>query len=227
MPEELTISYNGVLEAYNDIGTNEYHWAMLKDDVEDPFDAIVFIGLGDVLSIYDHDGSTKLFEGKIIPDYKSGWRKRHTADKAGVIEAMGQRVCWTQKGWTPDDWAGLFLRMEFDNPLRVELKRKFVKHDGFLGTSFDKETLTRLWLLLKENEEPSEMSRAIDFGDILTVYDGYKKIFECEIMTEPKTSRKYGLCWTQKGFDLDVWASFFIRPIGAKPLRAELMQVPD
>ncbi len=95
---------------------------MLYKDGKEGYEALEDIEAGDVLTIYNEDGSV-LFEGKIVPDYKIGWQEYPLNPGHGQPCALGCWVHWTQKGWKPDDWAALFLRGD-EPPLRAKLVRK-------------------------------------------------------------------------------------------------------
>jgi len=96
-------------------------WALIKDErTKKENKPLELIEAGDYLVIYNLDNSI-IFRGKIIPDYKTGQRKCVISGKMKQ-SAFDVWICWTQKGWKPEDWASLFIRGK-----RPFLKAQLVK----------------------------------------------------------------------------------------------------
>lgn len=95
------------------------HWNLLEDG-KTGWDAHIVIEAGDHLKVFSEDGRV-LFDGVIDPDYRTGWTE--LLPGYGTPRALGCSVCWTQRGWEPDDWARLFIRREGEE-LRAELIKK-------------------------------------------------------------------------------------------------------
>lgn len=119
------IKYIGVLNGYFETGCEGMMWALLKDG-DEGCESFVFIKAGDYLTIFNQDG-TVMYEGEIIPDYKTGWQEFPLNPGFGQPAALDCWIHWTQKGWNPDDWASLFIRKKQEPYLRAELIRKIKK----------------------------------------------------------------------------------------------------
>lgn len=114
------VRYTGVLSRYKAPETEWVtHWNLLEDG-KIGFDARVPIEAGDHLKVFTEDGLV-LFDDIINPDYRAGWTELLSG--YGAPRALGRSVCWTQRGWEPDDWAKLFFRAD-DKRLRAELIKK-------------------------------------------------------------------------------------------------------
>ena len=100
--------FTGLLDGFFETGSEGTHW-VLDIGKKDP----IFIKPGDHLKVFNEDGSVA-FEGKIIPDYKTGYMKYPRNPKYGQQAVLGGWwVHWIQKGWQPDDWAKLFIKHWF------------------------------------------------------------------------------------------------------------------
>lgn len=97
----------GTAIAYFETGTEGLLWMVEPTNCTRIAD-LHFLQKGDFLRVEDPAGQV-LFEGTIDPDYDAGKMPRYAGDKYGQPVARGYWVHWTQKGWTPDDWAMLFI----------------------------------------------------------------------------------------------------------------------
>lgn len=101
-------------------GSEGVCWAFYKDGQKKWDEAIEFLEAGDHLKIFGEDNSV-IFNGKIVPDCKTGWERHYKYARHGQPVALGCWIHWTQKGWKPDDWARLFIRNKGEKNLRAEL----------------------------------------------------------------------------------------------------------
>lgn len=118
LPHNPLTKYEGKLFAWFETGTEGLVWA-IQEDGKEGYDGLVPIRPGDLLTITAPDGR-KLFEAEINCDYKTGWQPRWEGAEHGQPVAKGYWIHWTQHGWSPDDWAELFL----DEKNRGTLTRK-------------------------------------------------------------------------------------------------------
>ncbi len=114
----------GVIAHWYETGSEGVCWVFYKDGEKKWDRAVEFLGAGDRLKVFGEDGKAVIFEGKIIPNCRIGWRKYPMNPKRGQPCALGYWIHWTQKGWKPDDWARLFIRPEGKKELRAELIKK-------------------------------------------------------------------------------------------------------
>lgn len=118
------VTVRGVLEGYVETGTEGYEWAVYEDGKRG-YEGLHLIEQGDYLRVCDENGEVR-FEGFIRQDFKAGWMEYPLNPGYGQPSALGLWIHWTQKGWTPDDWAALFMRPYLRDerkgpPLRAEL----------------------------------------------------------------------------------------------------------
>ena len=116
-PREL----NGVVNWFFETGCEGVLWVFYEDGKRG-YDALHEIEDGDMLAVYNEDGSIA-FEGKIVSDWKIGYAEYPMNPGHGQPTALGFWIHWTQKGWQPDDWARLFIREE-GKELRAKLIKK-------------------------------------------------------------------------------------------------------
>jgi hypothetical protein len=110
--------YKGILEGFFETGTEGTIWSLVQDDIEG-YDALVFLEEGDRIQIFNPD-ETLLYDGVIEEDHDTGWVEYPLNPGFGQPAALGMWIHWTQAGFTPDDWAGLFFH---NPPLRAEVIR--------------------------------------------------------------------------------------------------------
>jgi hypothetical protein len=107
----------GVAFPLRETGSDLLLWAIQADS--DPgYHGVRCIGAGDLLSIASPEGAI-LFAGRIDPDYETGAILRREFDFRKAIRALNSWTHWSQRGWSPNDWARLFL----DETNRVVLHR--------------------------------------------------------------------------------------------------------
>lgn len=106
MPDVLT----GTLSFFSGKDSDVMLWLFIKDDAES-LESVRLIKEGDWLTIFTEEGGV-LFNEMVECDLSEEKRR-----------AIGFRVCWTQKGWEPDDWARLFIRGK-EKPFRAELRKR-------------------------------------------------------------------------------------------------------
>ena len=117
-------THTGVVFDYYDIPLTEGTVWALQEDGKDGYDGLVLVEQGDHLTITSPNGDT-LFEGLIVADRSTGWQRHQPNEDHGQPVALGRWVHWTQRGFSPDDWARLFILPEGAQPNRGVLV-KFV-----------------------------------------------------------------------------------------------------
>ncbi len=106
MPERLF----GSLTSFCTSDPEAVIWLFVSDDF-DSLDAAHLLEDGDMLTVFDHEGDI-VFNGLIECDYGDGH-----------LRAGGYAANWIQKGWKPEDWAGLFMTGK-ERPYRAELCKR-------------------------------------------------------------------------------------------------------
>lgn len=114
--------YHGRLDIFAETGTEGAVWILMRDGKRG-YGAMVDLEKDDHLTVWDAKNKI-VFKGKICPDYKIGWKRYPRNPKFGQQVACGFWVHWIQKGWKPDEWGRLFMRMKQEKRLRAELVRK-------------------------------------------------------------------------------------------------------
>jgi hypothetical protein len=100
----------GTLFGWFETGLEGMVWALQLDN--DPsYDGLFVIDDGDHLIIYSPSEEV-LFNGYIVQDTEIGKTQRPFS-RIMQPQAKGLWIHWTQKGYTPDDWAGLFLSEKY------------------------------------------------------------------------------------------------------------------
>ena len=126
--------FSGLLDGFFETGSEGTHWVLNTGaGVQAKDYGLIFIKPGDHLKVFNEDGSVA-FDGKIVPDYKTGWREypgNPGHGQQGVFECCWW-IHWIQKGWRPDDWAKLFIKHWFKEwrgakQLRAELTQEAKK----------------------------------------------------------------------------------------------------
>ncbi|MFA5987627.1 MAG: hypothetical protein WC797_03190 [Candidatus Paceibacterota bacterium] len=130
----------GTICEFFETGCEGVRWYFFEDGKGWP-ECIKKLDDGDRLKVFGEKGEI-LFDGVIEQDREAGWQpyfhvlrklkgRAYTGDKDcyhGQPCALGHWVHWTQKGWSPDDWARLFFHYVLDGtngkPLRAELVKK-------------------------------------------------------------------------------------------------------
>ncbi len=96
----------GILFGWFETGLEGTVWAVQADN--DPgYDGLFVLDEGDHLVIISPSGEI-LFSGYIVQDIEIGKAQRPFSTVVQP-QAKGRWIHWTQKGYTPDDWAILFL----------------------------------------------------------------------------------------------------------------------
>ncbi len=110
----------GIIDSYFETGCEGLEW-MFFEDGKVGWDAFKMLEEGDKLTITGGDGAV-LFDGLIDPDWEVGYKEYPLNPGAGQPCALGYWIHWTQRGWEPDAWAGLFIGRE--PKLRATLIKK-------------------------------------------------------------------------------------------------------
>ncbi len=100
----------GHLYAHCETGTEGQLWAVQRQPPSggNPYDDLSLLEAGDHLIIRDAQGAV-LFNDRIDPDREAGLTPSPANPAYRQPTALGLWVHWTQRGWTPDAWARLFL----------------------------------------------------------------------------------------------------------------------
>jgi len=112
----------GALYPFWESGTEGILWFIDSGKDKRGYEGLYCIHTGDYLTIYGEKGEI-IFKGKICQDTVAGWTEYPLNPGYGQPMAFGRWIHWTQIGWKPDDWAGLFLRGK-KPALRAELIQK-------------------------------------------------------------------------------------------------------
>lgn len=110
---------DGVLEEFFETGCEGLMWTVYEDGKEG-YDGLNTLEPGDHLTVFGENDEV-LFEGLIDPDFEIGYKPYPQNPQHGQPCALGFWIHWTQRGWQPDDWARLFVRMKGEKPLRARL----------------------------------------------------------------------------------------------------------
>jgi len=112
----------GRTQGFWEQGTEGIFWAVYEDG-KDGYDGLHVLGQGQHVRIWDANDALA-FDGSIDKDARAGWAPSPPPNPSGGGQpmALGCWIHWTQRGWEPDDWAGLFLVSPFeDRLLRAEI----------------------------------------------------------------------------------------------------------
>jgi hypothetical protein len=113
--------FKGVLDWWFETGTEGVVW-ILQEDGKTGYSGLVVIKPGDYLKVFRADGSV-IFEGGITLDITTGLQASPYNPEYKQQAALGYWIHWIQQGWSPDDWARLFMPEEGKPHLRAELTR--------------------------------------------------------------------------------------------------------
>jgi hypothetical protein len=102
----------GVLYDFFETGAEGMMWSLIDDDNLGR-EGLHFIEAADHLTICDSLGQEQ-WSGTIRCDRRSGWRPYPGNPEHGQPVALGCWIHWTQKGFTPDQWARFFMRPDVD-----------------------------------------------------------------------------------------------------------------
>lgn len=98
---------HGVLEDYFETGSEGTHWCIAEDAVPG-YDGLHSIRQDDHLAIIDPCGTT-VWAGTIDCDREIGYQAYPLNPQHGQPVALGLWIHWTQRGFSPDDWARFFV----------------------------------------------------------------------------------------------------------------------
>lgn len=96
----------GKLFGWFETGLEGVIWALEQEEIAG-YDGLFIIEEGDHLVISSPTGEV-LFDGYIVADVEIG-KKQRPFSKINQPQAKGLWIHWTQKGFSPDKWAELFI----------------------------------------------------------------------------------------------------------------------
>lgn len=111
----------GVLYDYFETGAEGVMWSLM-DDENLGREGLHFIEAGDHLTICDPLGHEK-WSGTIRCDRRAGWRPYPANPEHGQPAALGCWIHWTQRGFTPDQWARFFVQPDVDRFRGILVKK--------------------------------------------------------------------------------------------------------
>lgn len=103
-----TLCVNGILDPFFETGTEGVVWAV-DDPRKHGYDGLNYLENGDRLVVFEVDGVTIRWEGKVGLEYKRRWRPYPMNPEYGQQEVLGMWVHGFQRDLDPEVWARMFF----------------------------------------------------------------------------------------------------------------------